>query len=81
MKNSTRLAALIASSAVVLAACSSADPLENSDGSESPAAADAIVIGSQDYYSNEIIAEIYAQSLEAEGFEVDRQFRIGQREV
>ena len=81
MKNSTRLAALIASSAVVLAACSSADPLENSDGSESPAAADAIVIGSQGYYSNEIIAEIYAQSLEAEGFEVDRQFRIGQREV
>ncbi|MCL1837795.1 MAG: ABC transporter substrate-binding protein [Propionibacteriaceae bacterium] len=40
-----------------------------------------IVIGSQDYYSNEIIAEIYAQVLESAGYKVDRQFRIGQREV
>lgn len=42
---------------------------------------DAIVIGSQAYYSNEIIAEIYAQALEAEGFTVDRQFQLGQRDV
>ncbi|MDF9714579.1 ABC transporter substrate-binding protein [Nocardioides sp. ChNu-153] len=42
---------------------------------------DAIVIGSQDYYSSEIIAEIYAQALEAEDVEVQRDFRIGQREV
>jgi osmoprotectant transport system substrate-binding protein len=39
------------------------------------------VVGSQDYYSNEIIAEIYAQGLENAGYEVDRQYRIGQREV
>lgn len=41
----------------------------------------AITVGSQDYYSNEIIAEIYAQALEEAGFEVQRDFRIGQREV
>ena len=41
----------------------------------------ALVIGSQAYYSNEIIAEIWAQALEAEGFTVDRQFNIGQRNV
>ncbi|MDR0782247.1 MAG: ABC transporter substrate-binding protein [Propionibacteriaceae bacterium] len=40
-----------------------------------------IVIGSQGYYSSEIIAEIYAQALEKAGYAVDRQFRIGPREV
>ena len=40
-----------------------------------------LVVGSQDYYSNEIIAEAYAQALEGAGFTVDRQLRIGQREV
>ncbi|MDO5079714.1 ABC transporter substrate-binding protein [Buchananella hordeovulneris] len=46
-----------------------------------PTSSDTIVVGSQDYYSNEIIAELYAQTLEAQGFEVEREFRIGQREV
>jgi osmoprotectant transport system substrate-binding protein len=40
-----------------------------------------IVVGSQAYYSNEIVAEIYAQALEAEGFEVERRFQIGQRDA
>ena len=40
-----------------------------------------LVVGSQQYYSNEIIAELYAQALEAGGYKVDRQFQIGQREV
>jgi osmoprotectant transport system substrate-binding protein len=40
-----------------------------------------IVIGSQAYYSNEIIAEVYAQVLEDAGYTVDRQFSLGQRDV
>ncbi len=40
-----------------------------------------IVIGSQAYYSNEIIAETYAQVLEDAGYTVDRQFSLGQRDV
>ena len=60
----------------VLAGCTSNDPY--SPGS---APAQTIVVGSQDYYSNEIIAEIYAQALEKNGYTVDRQFRIGQREI
>jgi len=60
----------------VLAGCASNDPF--SEGSSS---GQTIVVGSQDYYSNEIIAEIYAQALEKAGYSVDRQFRIGQREV
>ncbi len=75
---STRLLtiAIGASAALTLGACGSSDPLSSDGGS-----GDTIVIGSQDYYSNEIIAEIYAQALEADGHEVDRQFRIGQREA
>ncbi len=61
---------------LLLSGCGTADPL--SDDSK---ASEVITIGSQDYYSNEIIAEIYAQALEAGGYTVDRQFRIGQREV
>lgn len=73
-----RLLALGASAAalVSLSACSSSDPLDTAEQNDGP-----VVIGSQDYYSNEIIAEIYAQALEEAGFEVSREFRIGQREV
>ncbi len=42
---------------------------------------DTIVVGSQGYYSNEIVAEIYAQVLEEAGFDVVRQFGIGQRDA
>jgi hypothetical protein len=42
---------------------------------------ETITIGSQAYYSNEIIAEIYAQALEGAGFTVDRKFNIGQRDA
>ena len=64
---------------MALAGCSSGDPLDSgsTDGGES----ETIVVGSQDYYSNEIIAEIYAQALEANDITVEREFRIGQREV
>jgi osmoprotectant transport system substrate-binding protein len=64
---------------VALAGCASGDPLGS--GSTASGASKTLVVGSQDYYSNEIIAEIYAQALESNGFTVDRQFRIGQREV
>ncbi|WP_409048380.1 ABC transporter substrate-binding protein [Microbacterium sp. HA-8] len=74
-------AAIAASAALVLAGCSSSNPLEEENGGGGEPAGDTIVIGSQDYYSNEIIAEIYAQALEGAGFEVERQFTIGQRDA
>ncbi|MRG61542.1 glycine/betaine ABC transporter [Agromyces sp. CFH 90414] len=74
------LAAVAVGATVALAGCASGDPLDEGSGGES-AGGEAIVIGSQDYYSNEIIAEIYAQALEANDYEVEREFRIGQREV
>jgi osmoprotectant transport system substrate-binding protein len=45
------------------------------------AGSETIVIGSQAYYSNEIVAEAYALVLEDAGFQVERQFSIGQRDV
>lgn len=71
----------VASAALLLTACGvNSDPLEDGEdgGSDN---AEAIVIGSQAYYSNEIIAEIYAQALEDGGFQVEREFQIGQRDV
>ncbi|TFC96683.1 MULTISPECIES: ABC transporter substrate-binding protein [Cryobacterium] len=79
--NKGRLAAVAAvavGAVVALAGCASGDPLDSGNTDEGSA---TLVIGSQDYYSNEIIAEIYAQALEENGFTVDRQFKIGQREV
>jgi len=84
IKRTLTVAAAALSSALVLSACgSNSSPLEEegADTDNSQASEDAIVIGSQDYYSNEIIAEAYAQALENAGYEVDRQFRIGQREA
>ena len=90
------LLAAIGAGGIVLgtAACGTSDPFEDADdtggdGSGGSGASDdgsggaggAIAIGSQAYYSNEIIAELFAQALEAEGLTVDRQYQIGQREV
>ena len=41
----------------------------------------SIVVGSADFPESKIIAEIYAQALEANGFDVARQFGIGSRET
>ena len=64
---------------LALSGCASGDPLVDAPAGDDTA--ETLVVGSQDYYSNEIIAELYAQALEAGGYTVDRQLRIGQREV
>ena len=77
-----RILAVLAVGALLLglSACGSANPVGSSK-TNTPGAAGALVIGSQQYYSNEIIAELYAQALEAEGYQVTREYQIGQREV
>ncbi|UDF13135.1 ABC transporter substrate-binding protein [Antiquaquibacter oligotrophicus] len=79
-RNKGRLAigAAVVGVALALSGCASGDPLDPGTDSGS---SDAIVVGSQAYYSNEIIAEIYAQALEGAGFTVERQFQIGQRDA
>jgi osmoprotectant transport system substrate-binding protein len=72
-------AAVAVGVAAALAGCSSSSPLDS--GASSSSDSKTIVIGSQAYYSNEIIAELYAQVLEKDGFTVERNYQIGQREV
>ncbi|MEX5305292.1 ABC transporter substrate-binding protein [Kocuria sp. CPCC 205258] len=77
------LAGTLLAGTLMLTSCSGADPLSQASGDSTDGAGEkpTIVVGSQDYYSNEIIAEVYAQALETHGYTVERQFRIGQREV
>ena len=72
-----RLAAVLAAGSIGLAltACGN-DPTE---GKKS--ASDTITIGSAAFPENEIIAEIYAQALEAKGVKVKKKLNIGAREA
>jgi osmoprotectant transport system substrate-binding protein len=73
---SRRMALLVA--AFMVAACGSSNPLGGGGGS---ADLKSIVVGSGDFPESKILAEIYAQSLEANGFSVGRQLGIGSRET
>jgi osmoprotectant transport system substrate-binding protein len=73
--------AVLASAALVLSGCAAATEHEAPEMDAAPAMTEVIVVGSQAYYSNEIIAEIYAQALESAGYEVERKFQIGQRDA
>jgi osmoprotectant transport system substrate-binding protein len=72
------LAILAAALALVTAACGSSNPV---GGGTTPGDAKSITVGSADFPESKIIAEIYAQSLEANSFTVKRQLGIGSRET
>ena len=78
MRTRRRSQAIALVLAVLLAGCGSSNPLGGG-----PASADlkSIVVGSADFPESKIIAEIYAQALEANGFTIRRQFGIGSRET
>jgi osmoprotectant transport system substrate-binding protein len=73
-----QLALLAAVLALITAACGSSNPL---GGGELSGDLKSVVVGSADFPESKIIAEIYAQALEANGFTVGRQFGIGSRET
>lgn len=64
--------------AVLTAACGSSNPL---GGGAASGDLKSIVVGSADFPESKILAEIYAQALEANGFTVGRQLGIGSRET
>jgi osmoprotectant transport system substrate-binding protein len=72
------LAVVVAVLALLTAACGSSNPL---GGGEISGDLKSIKVGSADFTESKIIAEIYAQALEANGFTVGRQFGIGSRET
>jgi len=63
---------LVVTVALVAAACSS-----DSGEIDGP----TIKIGSANFSESALVAEIYAQALEAEGYSVDRKLNIGSREI
>ena len=40
-----------------------------------------IIVGSTNFYEQEILAEIFAQTLEGNGMDVERKFQLGNREI
>lgn len=40
-----------------------------------------IVVGSTNFYEQEILGELFAQTLEANGYQVERKFQLGNREI
>ncbi|AFM19630.1 periplasmic glycine betaine/choline-binding (lipo)protein of an ABC-type transport system (osmoprotectant binding protein) [Mycolicibacterium chubuense NBB4] len=64
--------------ALMVSACGSSNPL---GGGEVSGDLKSIKVGSADFTESKILAEIYAQALEANGFTVSRQFGIGSRET
>lgn len=74
----TRWVALLVSATLALTACGSSNPL---GGGEISGDLKSVKVGSADFTESKIIAEIYAQALEANGFEISRQFGIGSRET
>lgn len=61
----------------LVAACGNSDPL----GSGSGCNVNSIVVGSGDFPESQIVAEIYAQALQANGFDIGRRMGIGSREA
>jgi len=72
------VAAVVFLIAVLASACGSSNPL---GGGQISGDLKTITVGSADFTESKIIAEIYAQALEANGFTVGRQFGIGSRET
>ncbi len=64
--------------ALLLSACGSSNPL---GGGTVSGDLKTLVVGSADFPESKILAEIYAQALEANGFTVGRQLGIGSRET
>jgi osmoprotectant transport system substrate-binding protein len=73
-----RSALLVMIFALAAAACGSSNPL---GGGSVSGDLKSIIVGSADFPESKIIAEIYAQALEANGFTIRRQMGIGSRET
>jgi osmoprotectant transport system substrate-binding protein len=70
--------------ALLLSACQPGDgsnPSPSSGAPSTPAELPTVIVGSADFDESAIVAEIYAQALEAAGFTVERHLYFGTRET
>src|SRR5882757_1444971 len=71
-----RAAVWLAGLCLTVAACGSSNPL-----GEASSSMNSIVVGSAGFPESKIVAEIYAQALQTNGFNVGRWLGIGSRET
>ncbi|MGH3860271.1 glycine betaine ABC transporter substrate-binding protein, partial [Actinokineospora sp.] len=75
-------AATTLAAVLTLSACGGgSDPLGTSTPAAPPAATDTIAIGSANFPESTLLAEIYANALEAKGVKVTKKLNIGSRET
>ncbi|HEX6655045.1 MAG TPA: ABC transporter substrate-binding protein [Candidatus Limnocylindria bacterium] len=83
MRNNRTLALGAALLVLIVSACTpggSGSPSASGAASGSPAAQKPTVkVGSAGFYESAVVAEMYAQALEAKGFTVERHLEIGER--
>ena len=77
-KSKLAAAAVVVAAILPLSACGG-DP--TSGGGTGDASSPAITIGSANFPENQLLAEMYAQALEAKDVQVTRKFNIGAREL
>ncbi|MEO5709447.1 MAG: ABC transporter substrate-binding protein [Nocardioidaceae bacterium] len=78
LKSKLAAAAVVVAAILPLSACGG-DP--TSGGGTGDASSPAITIGSANFPENQLLAEMYAQALEAKDVTVTRKFNIGAREL
>lgn len=83
MRSMIRGAAFGLIAALSLSACGGSDSSDDNPltGSSGDSDGKALVVGSANFPENQLLAEIYAQALEAKDLKVTRKFDIGAREV
>jgi osmoprotectant transport system substrate-binding protein len=67
--------------ALFLGACTAGGSGTSSPSQSGSAQKPAIVVGSADFTESAVVAEIYAQALEAKGYSVERKLNIGARDA
>ncbi len=68
--------------ALLVSACTTGGGSSTSPTGGSPAASKPkIIVGSADFYESALVAEMYAQALEAKGYTVERKLNVGARQA
>lgn len=71
------IAAAALAAAMILSACGNSNPLAN----KGDCSGDGIKVGSANFPESETVADVYAEALRANGFNVDTKLGIGSREA
>lgn len=79
MRTTRTLALGAAGLALVLSACSPGGGGSSSSPDAGSEERPTVIVGSAGFYEAALVAEIYAQALEADGYTVERQLEIGER--